>query len=117
LVAQGRVNDPPFPSLPSYDGIPPYKTYRAAALINAARNTGGPFGGVWSRRCNLRPVAILVNERPDGTHVSHSMLANLAALYDDRTPLLSRRISTRKSKTSFAKVRLTALLPADQQRQ
>jgi hypothetical protein len=44
------------------------------------------------------------------------MLANLAALYDDRTPLLSRGISTRKSKTSFAKVRLTALLPADEQR-
>jgi hypothetical protein len=82
-------------------------------LINAARNTGGPFGGVCSRRWNLCPVAILVNERPDGTHVSHSMLTNLAALYDDRTPLPSRGISTRKSQTFFAKVRLTASLPAD----
>jgi hypothetical protein len=54
-------------------------------LINAARNTGGSIGEVCSRRWNLRPVAILVNERPDGTHVSHGMLANLAALYDDRT--------------------------------
>ena len=61
-------------------------------MINAARNTGGPFGGVCSRRRNLHPVAILVNERPDGTHVSHGMLANLPALYDDRTPLLSRGI-------------------------
>jgi len=40
LVAQEHVNDPPFPSLSSYDGIPPNKTYQAAALINAARNTG-----------------------------------------------------------------------------
>ena len=117
MVAQEHVNDPPFPSLSSSDGIPPNKTYQAAALINAARNTGGPFGGVCSRRRNLHQVAILVNERPDGAHVSHGMLANLAALYDDRTPLLSRGISTRKSKTFFAKVRLTVLLPVDEQRQ
>jgi hypothetical protein len=116
LVAQEHVNHPPFPSLSSYDGIPPNTTYQAAALINAARNTGGSIGEVCSRRWNLRPVTILVNERPDGTHVSHGMLANLAALYDDRTPLLSRGISTRKSKTFFAKVRLTALLPADEQK-
>jgi hypothetical protein len=88
-----------------------------AALINAARNTGASIGEVCSQRCNLRPVTSLVNERPDGSQVSHGMLANLAALYDDRTPLLSRRISTRKSKTFFAKVRLAALLPADEQRQ
>ena len=117
MVAQEHVNHPPFPSLSSYDGIPPNKTYQAAALINAARNAGGSCGEVCSRRWNLGPVAILVNERPDGAHVSHGMLANLAALYDDRTPLLSRGISTRKSKTFFAKVRLTALLPADEQRQ
>jgi hypothetical protein len=104
------VNDP-IPEPSSYDGIPPNKTYQAAALINAARSTGGSIGEVCSRRWNLRPVAILVNERP------HGMPANVAALYDDRTPLLSRGISTRKSKTFFAKVRLTALLPADEQRQ
>jgi hypothetical protein len=113
LVAQEHGNGPLFPSLPSYVGIPPNKTYQAAALINAARNTGGSFGEACSRCWNLRPVAILLNERPDGTHVSHSMLANLAALYDDPTPLLTRGISTRKSKTFFAKVRL----PADEQRQ
>ena len=44
MVAQEHVNDPPFPSLSSYDGIPPNKTYQAAALINAARNTGGSIG-------------------------------------------------------------------------
>jgi hypothetical protein len=44
LVAQEHVNDPPFPSLSSYDGIPPNKTYQAAALINAARNTSGLIG-------------------------------------------------------------------------
>jgi hypothetical protein len=76
LVAQEHVNDPPFPSLSSYDGIPPNKTYQAAALINAARNTGGSISEVCCRRWNLRPVAILVNERPDGTQVSHGMLAN-----------------------------------------
>jgi hypothetical protein len=116
LVAQEHVNDWPFPSLSSHDSIPPDKTYQAAALINVVRNTGGSIGEVCSRRWNLRPVTILVNERPDGTHVSHGMLANLPALYDDRTPLLSRGISTRKSKTFFAKVRLTALLPADEQK-
>ena len=116
VVAQERVNDPPFPSLSSYDGIPPNKTYQAAALINAARNTGGSIGEVCYRCWNLRPVTILVNERPDGTHVSHGMLANLPAFYDDRKPLLSRGISTRKSKTFFAKMRRTALLPADEQR-
>jgi hypothetical protein len=89
VVAQEHVNDPPFPSLSSYDGIPPNKTYQAAALINAARNTGGSIGEVCYRCWNLRPVTILVNERPDGTHVSHGMLANLPAFYDDRTPLLS----------------------------
>jgi hypothetical protein len=45
--AQEHVNDPLFPSLSSYDGIPPNKTYQAAALINAARNTGGLIGEVF----------------------------------------------------------------------
>ena len=92
MVAQEHVNDPPFPSLSSYDGIPPNTTYQAAALINSARNTGGSIGEVCSRRWNLRPVAILLNRRPDGAHVPHGMLANLPGLYDDRTPLLSRGI-------------------------
>jgi hypothetical protein len=92
LVAQEHVNHPPFPSLSSYDGIPPNTTYQAAALINSARNTGGSIGEVCSRRWNLRPVAILLNRRPDGAHVPHGMLANLPGLYDDRTPLLSRGI-------------------------
>jgi hypothetical protein len=61
-------------------------------------------------------LPFFVNERPDGTQVLHDTLANLPALYDDRTPLLSRGISTRKSKTFFAKVRLTALMPADEQK-
>jgi hypothetical protein len=115
LVAQEHVNDPPFPSLSSYDGIPPNKTYQAAALINAARNTGGSISEVCCRRWNLRPVAILVNERPDGTQVSHGMLAN-PALYDDRTPLLSRGILDSKIENLLReKMWLTALLSADEQ--
>jgi hypothetical protein len=76
----------------SFDGIDKSKTDQASAIINAARNTGGSIGEVCYRCWNLRPVTILVNERPDGTHVSHGMLANLPAFYDDRTPLLSRGI-------------------------
>ena len=97
MVAQEHVNDPPFPSLSSYDGIPPNKTYQAAALINAARNTGGSISEVCCRRWNLRPVAILVNERPDGTQVSHGIL-------DSKIENLLRE-----------KMRLTALLSADEQ--
>ena len=104
MVAQEHIHDPPFPSLSSYDGIPPDKTYQAAALINAARNAGGWIGEVCSRRWKLRPVTILVNERLDGTHVSHGMLASLPALYDDPDAFaVARDLDSKNRKPSSRK--------------
>jgi hypothetical protein len=102
LVAQEHIHDPPFPSLSSYDGIPPDKTYQAAALINAARNAGGSIGEVCSLRWNLRPI--LVNERPDGTHMSHGMLASRPALDDDPDAFaVARDLDSKNRKPSSRK--------------
>jgi hypothetical protein len=76
-------------------------------LINAARNTGGSIGEVCSRRSNLRPGAILVNERPDGRQVSHGMLANLPA-FATTGRLCCRAASRLENRKPSSKVRLTA---------
>ena len=52
------------------------------------------------------PVTILVDERPDGVHLSYDRMASLLAPYGSPTLSLSLGIWIRKSRTFFESLRL-----------